>query len=249
MVYHTVQCCLRGEIVLDKRRVALVTGGSRGIGKAIVEELSDQFDVFYTYQKTNSSLLEAKYIHPMRADSNNYEEINLVVRQVLQAGAISVLVNNAGIIRDKTCRKLDKNDWDDVVSINLNSTFYYTRACIDSMVNSGWGRIINISSIIGLNGGFGQTNYAAAKAGLIGFTKSLSLELALKNITVNAIAPGYIDTDMTREIPDTYKERIIRNIPMKRFGTVSEIASLIRYLTSIDSSYITGQVFKISGGL
>lgn len=249
VVFHTEPCWLNGEIQMNKRRIALVTGGSRGIGKAIVENLSREFDIYYTYNKINSSLLETDHIQPMRADSNSYEEINRVVEQILQIGNISVLVNNAGIVKDKTCRKMGKNEWDDVISINLNSAFYFTKACIESMIDSGWGRIINISSIIGLSGGFGQSNYSAAKAGLIGFTKSLALELALKQITVNAIAPGYVETDMTREIPDTYKAKIIKSIPMQRFGTVSEVASLVRYLTSHDSSYITGQVFEINGGL
>ena len=233
------------------RKIALVTGGSRGIGKGIVEVLSKDFDVYYTYHSTSSeaSKFESEFIHPMKADSQSYEAIRKVVTELLNNGTVSILINNAGITKDKTCRKMTKNDWDDVISINLNSAFYYTQACLQSMIEAGWGRIVNISSIIGLNGGFGQANYAAAKAGLIGFSKSLAMELATKNITVNAIAPGYIETDMTKQIPENISTSLLERIPMRRFGTVSEVSSLVRYLVSVDTSYITGQVFNVSGGL
>jgi 3-oxoacyl-[acyl-carrier protein] reductase len=233
------------------RKIALVTGGSRGIGKAIVDVLSEEFDVYYTYRSTSSEIakFESKYIHPLKADSQEYDEIQKVVAYILQQGAISILVNNAGIAKDRTCRKMTKEEWDNTISIDLSAAFYYTQASIHSMIDSGWGRIINISSIIGLTGGFGQSNYAAAKAGLIGFSKSLALELAIKNITVNAIAPGYIQTDMTKQIPESITTSLLEKIPMHRFGTVTEVASLVRYLVSKDSSYITGQVFSVSGGL
>lgn len=233
------------------REIALVTGGSRGIGKAIVDVLSKDFDVYYTYHSTSSEAtkLESEFIHPLRADSHDYGAIQRVVAEVLQHGTISILINNAGITKDKTCRKMTKDDWDDVISINLNAAFYYTQACLQSMIDCGWGRIVNISSIIGLAGGFGQSNYAAAKAGLIGFSKSLAMEVATKKITVNVIAPGYIETDMTKQIPDSIATTLLERIPMKRFGTVKEVASLVRYLASADSSYITGQVFSVSGGL
>ncbi|PKL29126.1 MAG: beta-ketoacyl-ACP reductase [Spirochaetae bacterium HGW-Spirochaetae-2] len=233
------------------RKIALVTGGSRGIGKAIVDVLSEEFDVYYTYRSTSSEIakFESKYIHPLKADSHDYEAIQRVVAEILQHGTISILINNAGITKDKTCRNMTKEEWDDVISINLNAAFYYTQACLRPMIDGGWGRIVNISSIIGLSGGFGQSNYAAAKAGLIGFSKSLALELATKNITVNAIAPGYIQTDMTKQIPEGIMTSLLEKIPMHRFGTVTEVASLVRYLVSKDSSYITGQVFNVSGGL
>jgi len=233
------------------RKIALVTGGSRGIGKAIVDVLSEDFDVYYTYHSGSSEAtnIGLEFIHPLKADSHDYEAIQGVVAEVLQHGTISILINNAGIIKDKTCRKMTKVDWDDVISINLNAAFYYTQACLQPMIEDGWGRIVNISSIIGLSGGFGQSNYAAAKAGLIGFSKSLAMEVATKKITVNAIAPGYIETDMTKQIPDNITTTLLEKIPMHRFGTVKEVASLVRYLASADSSYITGQVFSVSGGL
>ena len=233
------------------RKIAFVTGGSRGIGKAIVDVLSEDFDVYYTYHSASSEATkyESEFIHPLKADSHDYEAIQRVVAEVLQHGTISILINNVGITKDKTCRKMTKEEWDDVISINLNAAFYYTQACLQPMIDSGWGRIVNISSIIGLSGGFGQSNYAAAKAGLIGFSKSLAMEVATKKITVNAIAPGYIDTDMTKQIPDSIATTLLERIPMHRFGTVKEVASLVRYLASTDSSYITGQVFSVSGGL
>lgn len=233
------------------RKIALVTGGSRGIGKAIVDVLSEDFDVYYTYHSTSSEAtnIESEFIHPIKADSHDYEAIQRVVAEILQHGTISILINNAGITKDKTCRKMIKDDWDDVISINLNAAFYYTQACLQPMIDGGWGRIVNISSIIGLSGGFGQSNYAAAKAGLIGFSKSLAMEVATKKITVNAITPGYIETDMTKQIPDSIAATLLERIPMHRFGTVKEVASLVRYLASTDSSYITGQVFSVSGGL
>lgn len=245
------RCCWNGKNWRLMRKIALVTGGSRGIGKAVVDILSEEFEVYYTYHSATSEIskFESRFIHPMKADSSDYVAIKKVVADVLQNGTISILVNNAGIIKDKTCRKMARDEWDDVISINLNSAFYYTQACMQSMIDDGWGRIVNISSIIGIYGGFGQSNYAAAKAGLIGFSKSIALELASKNVTVNAIAPGYIATDMTKKIPENITTSLLEKIPMHRFGTVSEVASLVRYLVSKDSSYVTGQVFSVSGGL
>lgn len=233
------------------RKIALVTGGSRGIGKSIVKELSSEYDVYFTYQKSakEARSLESQYVHSRQVDSHDYVAIKNVVEDIVSIGPISVLVNNAGITRDKTCRKMLKEEWDEVVSVNLNSAFYYTQACLDGMIGSGWGRIINISSVIGIIGGFGQANYAAAKAGLIGFSRSLALEVALKGITVNTVAPGYIDTDMTKEIPPGTIKILTERIPLKRFGTCSEISSFVRFLASEASSYITGQVFQIDGGL
>lgn len=233
------------------RKIVLVTGGSRGIGKSIVDTLSEEFEVYYTFHSAASKYEsnDSKYIHPYRIDSREYESIVEGVSEIIAKGNISILINNAGIVKDKTCMKMSKDEWDDVITMNLNSTFYYTQACLPSMIENGWGRIINVSSIIGLNGGFGQTNYAASKAGLIGFTKSLAFELATKNITVNAIAPGYIETDMIKNIPDGVKNSIIERIPMKRFGRSMEVASLVRYLSTEESAYITGQTFNISGGL
>ena len=232
------------------KRIALVTGGSRGIGEAIVNALAKEYEVYYTYHTTPPSIdLAQSSIHPLKVDSSDYDAINQAVADIIKIGPVSVLVNNAGITRDRTCMKMSKDEWDEVIQLNLNAVFYYTKACLQGMVDAGWGRVINISSIIGLSGGFGQANYAASKAGLIGFTKSLALELATKNITVNAIAPGYVDTDMTVAIPESVKEKLVEKIPMKRFGERNEVASMVQYLASEDASYITGQVFNVSGGL
>lgn len=233
------------------RKIALVTGGSRGIGKSIVMDLSCEFDVYFTYQKSvdEANSIEGRYIHPRQVDSRNYSEIINLIENILTIGPISILVNNAGITRDRTCLKMSKEEWDEVIAINLNSVFYYTQGCLTKMIESGWGRIINISSIVGIRGGFGQTNYAAAKAGLIGFSRSLAIELASKGITVNTIAPGFIDTDMTKKMPLKTIQQLTEEIPLGRFGTCSEISSFIRFLASEKSSYMTGQVFQINGGL
>lgn len=233
------------------KKIALVTGGSRGIGEAIVELLGKEYEVYYTYHSTSPGDGDVAHpsIHPLRVDSRDYDAITHAVAEILEVGPVSVLVNNAGITKDRTCLKMSKNEWDEVIELNLNAVFYYTKACLQGMVDAGWGRIINISSIIGLSGGFGQANYAASKAGVIGFTKSLALELATKNITVNAIAPGYVDTDMTAVIPEKTKSMLVDRVPMKRFGERHEVASMVRYLASEEASYITGQVFNVSGGL
>ena len=233
------------------RKIALVTGGSRGIGKSIVEELSSEYDVYFTYQKSakEARSLESQYVHSRQVDSHDYSTIKIVVENILSTGPITSLVNNAGITRDKTCKKMLKEEWDEVIAVNLNSAFYFTQACLGRMIESGWGRIINVSSVVGISGGFGQANYAAAKAGLIGFSRSLALEVASKGITVNSIAPGYIDTDMTKNLPLETISQLTDRIPLKRFGTCSEVSSFVRFLASEESSYMTGQVFQINGGL
>ncbi|MCF7945118.1 MAG: beta-ketoacyl-ACP reductase [Spirochaetia bacterium] len=232
------------------RKIAFVTGGSLGIGRSIVKALSKEYHVYFTYRshKDEAISIESQFIQGIQVDSRNYSDIQTVINEIISKKPISVLVNNAGITKDKTCRKMTKDNWDDVIEVNLNSAFYYTQACLDAMIESGWGRIINISSVIGVTGGFGQTNYAAAKAGLIGFTKSLALELASKNITVNAIAPGFIYTEMTKKIPSKIKNNITEKIPMGRFGKCDEISSFVQFLASEKSSYITGQVIHINGG-
>ena len=176
--------------------------------------------------------------------------IRSVLEQIRnELGPVSVLVNNAGITRDKTFLKMTREQWDEVIGVNLSSTFDVTQAALPGMLEAGWGRIVNISSIVGLKGNFGQTNYAASKGGLISFTKSLAIETARKGVTVNAVAPGFIETDMTREIPQKVIDYVNSLTPAGRMGTAEEVASAVAYLVSPAASYITGQVISVNGGL
>ena len=176
--------------------------------------------------------------------------IRSVLEQIRnELGPVSVLVNNAGITRDKTFLKMTREQWDEVIGVNLSSTFDVTQAALPGMLEAGWGRIVNISSIVGLKGNFGQTNYAASKGGLISFTKSLAIETARKGVTVNAVAPGFIETDMTREIPQKVIDYVNSLTPAGRMGTAEEVASAVAYLARPAASYITDQVISVNGGL
>ncbi|MBM7364022.1 3-oxoacyl-ACP reductase [Priestia taiwanensis] len=239
-------------------KVAIITGGAKGIGKAITESLAKEgVKVVINYNSSAAaadevvkSLTEQGYdALAVQADVSIVEEAKRLVEEtVAKYGRLDILVNNAGITRDRTFKKLGKEDWDRVIDVNLNSVYNMTSASLSHLLESDNGRVISISSIIGQAGGFGQTNYSAAKAGMVGFTKSLALELARTNVTVNAICPGFIYTDMVAEIPDNVKEQIVSKIPKKRFGTVDEIAKGVLYLCR-DGEYITGQQLNINGGL
>lgn len=232
-----------------------VTGGTRGIGRAIVERfLKAGHTVIYTY-RTHDDLAheeDAKFenSHGFKCDQHSYEDCVALTQKILQEfGHIDVLVNNAGITRDKTFAKMEKEQWDEVLQVNLASLFYYTQPLYNHMRERGFGRIINVSSVIGLKGGFGQVNYAASKAGVIGFTKALALEAAGKNITVNAVAPGFIGTEMVAAMPPDVLKSIEQTIPNKRLGTPEEVAHVVYFLAQEESSYITGQVLGMNGGL
>ncbi len=243
-----------------EKHVALVTGGSRGIGRAICKELAKNginIAIGYNRNSDEANKVKEELINDYGVEAgifkgsiDNYYDVRSVVDGVVDRfGKIDILVNNAGITSDKTILKMSLEEWLRVIQVNLFGTFYCIKAALPYMIENGWGRIINISSIIALSGNVGQANYAAAKAGIIGLTKSLALELAKKNITVNAVAPGFIETEMTKKIPPEIYEMIKNKIPQKRFGTPEEVARVVAFLADEKSGYITGQVYGINGGL
>ena len=242
-----------------KGRKALVTGSSRGLGRAIALALANEgADVAVNYV-TNRSQAEdvAEAIRAKgrqtvvcQADVSDYDQVAAMKKVVEQSlGTIDILVNNAGVISDKTFVKMDFAQWQRVLSINLDGTFHCSKLFVEGMLAMGWGRIVNMSAFTGQAGNFGQANYAAAAAGIMAFTKSLAKELASKGITVNAVAPGFVETDMVRTIPERVLKRLIDEIPMKRLGRPEEIARAVIFLVSSDGDYITGQEISINGGL
>ncbi|MGH7363712.1 MAG: 3-oxoacyl-[acyl-carrier-protein] reductase [Candidatus Methylomirabilales bacterium] len=240
-------------------RVALVTGGSRGIGRAICEALADAgAAVAINYQGSERAAREvAREIAEaggvadiFQADVSQREEVQRMKKQVLaRFGRVDLLVNNAGITRDRTFVRMDEEAWAAVLSVNLNGVFYCTKAFLDGMLERRYGRIVQISSIVGQTGNYGQANYAAAKAALLGLTKTLAKELATKGITVNAVAPGFIETEMVSAVPEEIRGKIVKQIPMGRLGTAQEVAKGVVFLLSDDASYITGQTLNVNGGM
>jgi acetoacetyl-CoA reductase len=239
-------------------KVAIVTGGSRGIGAAISMELAKngvKIVINYNSKKeiADKMVADIKEIggeaYAVQADVSNSKDAEKLVKEAVnQFGRVDILVNNAGITRDRTFKKLSEEDWRKVIDVNLNSVYNTTSVALPHLLESDAGRIINISSIIGQAGGFGQTNYAAAKAGLIGYTKSLALELAKSGVTVNAICPGFIGTEMVAAMPENVLEGIVSKVPQRRLGTPAEVASGVVFLCK-DGAYITGQQLNINGGL
>jgi acetoacetyl-CoA reductase len=238
-------------------QVALVTGGIRGIGIAICERLMNRgVKVAAGYSSNDEAARQfaEKYAdHGVTVHQGNIghnDDCVRVIGEVLdQHGQLDVLVNNAGITVDKTVRKMTPAEWDHVIHVNLSGAFYLSRAILQHMLDRGYGRIINISSVIGSAGGFGQANYAAAKSGMFGLTMSLALETANKGITVNTITPGYITTDMTAAVPASAMEKIVARIPVGRLGEPGEVARVVEFLADPESAYITGQVYPVNGGL
>lgn len=244
-------------MVKDKN--AIVTGGTRGIGREIARTLAQNgANIAINYRKYNEeveSLIEelksfGVKVVACKCDVSNEEEVINFIKEVKDKfESIDILVNNAGITKDGLIIRMSEKDFDDVIDVNLKGTFNTTKAVSSIMVKQRCGKIINISSVVGVAGNAGQCNYAASKAGVIGFSKSVARELAARNINVNVIAPGYINTDMTSVLPDRVKEEVIKTIPMKKIGEPKEIANLVLFLSSNLSNYITGQVINVDGGM
>ena len=244
---------------MEERKTVLVTGASRGIGKEVALKYAENgYDVVINYvsSKTDVKALENEFKEKgvdsliIKADVSKQEEVQeLVDKAIEKFGKIDVLVNNAGITKDNLLMRMSEEEFDKVIEINLKGTYLVTKAVTKYMMKKRSGSIINLSSVVGVAGNAGQCNYSASKAGIIGFTKSVAKELASRNIRANAVAPGFIETDMTNVLSDSVKESIHNQIPLKRMGKAKEVAELIYFLGSEKSSYITGQVINIDGGM
>ena len=240
-------------------KIALITGATRGIGKEIALTLAQEgYNIAINYRTENDELKTTKKeienlnveCLAVKGDISKFEDTENIVKQVIEKfGKIDVLVNNAGITKDMLLMRMKPEDFKSVIDVNLIGTFNMTKNVISHMTKARSGRIINISSVVGISGNAGQTNYSASKAGIIGFTKSLAKEVASRNILVNAVAPGFIQTNMTDVLKEEVKEEIAKTIPLKRMGTTKDVANVVKFLVSEDSSYITGQVINVNGGM
>jgi len=242
--------------VSENKKVALVTGASRGIGKAIASQLAaDGYRVFGTATTDSGADKITEYLAPMGGkglvlDVSNPDEINTMITNIsTEFSSPYILVNNAAITQDNLAMRMKPEEWDSVISTNLTSIFHTSKACIRGMMKAKEGRIVNITSVVGVTGNAGQINYSAAKAGMIGFTKSLAIEIASRNITVNAVAPGFIDTDMTKGLLEEHRNTLVNMIPMHRMGYAQEIADTVSFLVSDKAAYITGQTIHVNGGM
>ena len=244
---------------MEDRKVVLITGGTRGIGKSVAERFAKEgYNLVLNYVSENTDIESIKNnfkeygneVLILKADVSKFDECeNLVKETISKFGKIDVLVNNAGITKDGLIAMMKEEAFDRVIDINLKGTFNMTRNVVPYMMKKRCGNIVNISSVVGVVGNAGQSNYAASKAGIIGFTKSLAKELSARNIRVNAVAPGFIDTDMTSVLTDKVKENIYAQIPLKRMGDAKEVANVVYFLSNDESSYITGQVINVDGGM
>ncbi|MDE0747714.1 MAG: 3-oxoacyl-ACP reductase FabG [Porticoccaceae bacterium] len=242
----------------DQAKIALVTGASRGIGAAIADELGT---AGYIVVGTATSQSGADKISQRLAAGNSVgagmvldvtqsESIEMLLKAVIEKfGAPTILVNNAGITKDNILMRMKEDEWQDVVNTNLTAVFRLSKACVRPMTKARWGRIVNISSVVGSMGNGGQSNYSASKAGVEGFGRALAKELGSRSITVNTVAPGFIDTDMTKDLPDANKDAMLSKIPLARLGLPSEIASVVRFLISDAAGYITGETIHVNGGM
>ncbi len=240
-------------------KTAIVTGASRGIGRAIAEALAKEgANVAFTYTKDEDGAAVTQQaveaagakVLAIKADGSVEEDVKRIVDETTKAfGTVDILVNNAGITRDNLLVRMGADDFDTVLQVNLKSAFLLTKACARPMMKARYGKIINISSVVGVFGNAGQANYAASKAGLIGLTKSVAKELGGRGIRVNAVAPGFIQTDMTESLPADVKDKMLANVSLGAFGQVDDVANLCVFLASKDSDYITGEVIRVDGGM
>lgn len=240
-------------------KTAIISGASRGIGRAVALELAGEgVNISFNYLKSsNDALALEKEINKLgvkvksfQVDIKDYRAVKSWVDDTKQLfGSIDIIINNAGVIKDKALALMEPDDWHDVINTNLDGTFNLTRAAIIGLIKQKGGAIVNITSVSGIVGIPRQTNYSASKAGIIGFTKSLAREVASYNIRVNAVAPGFIETDIIKELKEDYKDQIVKQIPLSRLGKPEEVAKIIKFLVSEDAGYITGQTFVIDGGL
>lgn len=239
-------------------KIALVSGASRGIGAAIADQLGQQGATVVGTATTDAGaeaisrrLSEAGIRgQGMRLDVSDDASVEAVIAAIAAAfGPVTILINNAGITRDNLLMRMKTDEWDNVINTNLNSVYRLSKACLRAMMKARTGRIINIASVVGASGNPGQTNYSAAKAGMLGFTKSLAQEVGSRGITVNAVAPGFIDTDMTRDLPDAQRTMLLGHIPLGRLGRPEEIASVVAFLASDAAAYVTGETIHVNGGM
>lgn len=242
----------------EEQKVALVTGASRGIGKAIALELAARgYKVAGTATSDSGAERISAYLAEAGVAGQGYnmnvtdsDSINAALAQIKgDLGDPLVVVNNAGITQDNLFLRMKESEWDDVIDTNLSSVFRIAKACIKPMTKARWGRIISVSSVIGSMGNAGQVNYGASKAGIEGFTRSLAKEIASRNITVNAVAPGFIQTDMTDELPPEHKEKILAQVPLGRLGQAEEVAKVVAFLAGDDAAYVTGETLHVNGGM
>ena len=238
------------------RKVAFISGASRGIGEAIAKTLSKEYDVVINYASRKESAqnvlaqLEAGNHHMIQCDVSNEQQVKDMMDEIMEKyGRIDVVVNNAGITKDNLLLRMKEEEFNDVIDINLKGTYHCIRHVAKIMMKQRSGKIVNMASVVGLCGNAGQVNYAASKGGVIAMTKAVAKELAPRGICVNAVAPGFIETEMTEVLSDVVKQEAIRTIPMQRFGHVDEIANVVKFLCSDDSNYITGQVISVDGGM
>lgn len=240
-------------------KTVLITGGSRGIGRSVALSFAGEgANVIINYAKDDERAMNViKEIEEygvkalaFKANISEVEEVNKMIDEIKRKfDGIDILINNAGITRDGLFIGMKEKDWDEVININLKGAFLCTKAVIRGMIKQKYGKIVNISSVVGVIGNPGQANYSASKAGIIGFTKSIAKEVASRNITVNAIAPGFIETDMTKKLPESIKESMIETVPMKKYGRPEDVANLAIFLSSDKAGYITGQVIHVDGGM
>jgi 3-oxoacyl-[acyl-carrier protein] reductase len=250
--------------VQNNQKRAIVTGGSRGIGRAIAKELAVQCgnllisDIMFVNNNAEECAEDLKKeinksdlnVYAFKADASSFADAQATIDfAVAKMGGVDFLVNNAGITRDQLLLRMTEDDFDKVINVNLKSVFNYSKAVVKHMVTQRYGRIVNVASVVGVIGNAGQSNYAASKAGVIGFTKSLAKEVASRNITVNAIAPGFIETDMTHKLNEAQREALMKNVPLGRMGTPEDVAKVVGFLCSPAADYLTGQVINIDGGM